>query len=207
MKYKAEKMETPWGVDSLFSGKDNSGSGILHTSEKGEEVRAQAVVSPELMLSKIAGGFDEKKAGLLNGEARPLVNAICLSYLGRKKASCEDERKKVELDTQARQLTLAGVRAELVEACFKRVFRRRGASGVQDLANLIETVERKSRTLTAKEKRFIRSLEEAAKKAKGVPYNKDVLKEWLGVDSEESADTFYTVKRRLGFGWLPQWKG
>ena len=204
MDYKTEKMETPWGFDSLFGGKDNAGSGILHTTDKSGEVRAQAIVSPERMLSKIAQGFDEEKAGLLKGDAKPLVNAICLSYLSRKKASCEDELEKPKLQTQINQLMNAGGRVDIVDTYFKNTLRNNGALGVKELAKLIETVELKSRALTVKEKHFIKSLEKAAMKAKGVPYQKDVLKEWLGVDSEESVGTFYTLKRRLGFGWLPQ---
>lgn len=204
MNYKAEKMEMPWGVDSLFGGKDNTGSGILRTSEKGEKVRAQAIVSPELMLSKIAQGFDEEKAGLLKGDAKPLVTAICLGYLQRRKAACEDEREKIELETQIRQLTLAGVRVELVETRFKNMFHKRGARGVEALAKLVKTVERKSRHLTPKERDFIKALEEAAIKAKGVPYQKDVKEKWLVMDLENAKEeTFHTLKRRLGFGWLP----
>jgi len=203
-KYKVEEMETPWGVDSLYGGKDSAGSGILHTSEKEGKVRAQAVVSPDLMLSKIAQGFNEREAGLLKGDARPLVTAICLGYLQRKKASCEDERKKIELQTQINQLTSAGGKAELVETYFKSIFCTMCARGVAGLAKLIKTVERKSRELTPKEKDFIKALEEAAIKAKGVPFQKDVREKWLAMDLEEAEEaTFYTLKRRLGFGWLP----
>ena len=199
-----EKIVTPWGVDCVFYDESEANSGRLYTCEEGGKMQAQATVSPELMLSKIAQGFDEREAGLLKGDARPLVTAICLGYLQRKKASCEDERKKIELQTQINQLTSAGGRAELVETYFKSIFCTLGARGVAGLAKLIKTVERKSRELTPKEKDFIKALEEAAIKAKGVPFQKDVREKWLAMDLEEAEDaTFYTLKRRLGFGWLP----
>ena len=196
------EIKTQWA--SLFYGKDGAGSGRLQIDERETDIKAQAIVSPELMLSKIAQGFDEEKAGLLKGDAKPLVTAICLGYLQRRKAACEDEREKIELETQIRQLTLAGVRVELVETRFKNMFHKRGARGVEALAKLVKTVERKSRHLTPKERDFIKALEEAAIKAKGVPYQKDVREKWLAMDLEEAEDaTFYTLKRRLGFGWLP----
>ena len=204
MNYKVEKMETPWGFDSLFGGKDNAGSGILHTTDKSGEVRAQAIVSPELMLSKIAQGFDEGYAGSLKGNAKPLVTAICLSYLSRDKAACEDELEKAKLQTQINQLKKAGGRVDVVDTYFKNTLRNNGAHGVKELAKLIETVELKCRTLTVREKNFIQALEKAAMKAKGVPYQKDVKVEWLVMDLENAKEeTFHTLKRRLGFGWLP----
>ena len=150
-----EKIVTPWGIDCAFYDKSDPSSGRLYTSEEGKEVKSQAIVSPELMLSKIAQGFDEEKAGLLKGDAKPLVTAICLNYLHRRKAFCNDEREQKELETQVAQLIRAGGRGELVEAYFKSISRTLGARGVAGLAKLMETVERKSRALTAKEKHFI----------------------------------------------------
>ena len=188
----------------MFYGKDGAGSGRLQIDERETDIKAQAIVSPDLMLSKIAQGFDKKNAGVLKGDAKPLVDAICLGYLLRIKAVCEDEREKTEIQTHVAQLTKARVRVELVETCFKGMFSKRGARGVKELAKLIETVERKCRALTLKERDFIKALEEAAIKAKGVPYQKDVREKWLAMDLEEAEDaTFYTLKRRLGFGWLP----
>ena len=199
-------METPCGLEMLFGGKDNTGSGVLRTSKGGKKVRAQAVVSPEIMLSKIAQGFDEEKAGLYKGDAKPLIYAICIGYLQRIRSVCEDERKKAELQTQINQLTIAGGRVELVETYFKSAFSTLGARGVAELAKLIETVERKSRALTVKERDFIKALEKAAVEARGVPYQKDVLKEWFILDAEGIDNTFHTLKKRLGFAWLPAGK-
>ena len=196
------EIKTQWA--SLFYGKDGAGSGRLQIDEREADIKAQAIVSPDLMLSKIAQGFDKKNAGVLKGDAKPLVDAICLGYLLRIKAVCEDEREKTEIQTHVAQLTKARVRVDVVDTYFKNTLRNNGARGVKELAKLIETVERKCRALTPKERDFIKALEEAAIKAKGVPYQKDVREKWLAMDLEEAEDaTFYTLKRRLGFGWLP----
>ena len=52
------KIKTQWA--SLFYGKDGAGSGRLQIDERETGIKAQAIVSPDLMLSKIAQGFRAK---------------------------------------------------------------------------------------------------------------------------------------------------
>lgn len=219
--YKVEEVETPWGVDRVFYAKDAPASGRLYTSREPKgEMRAQACAAPDAQLSKIAAGFDTGQAGLMKGDARLLVNAIYISYLRRMSAACEDEWEKTVLQIQvnqvarsepARGVTYAqlfdGYYEDLVEKCFRGLFRKRGARGVEKLAQLIKTVESKSRELEKDEEDFLRGVSIASMASKDVsspPLQKDAREAWLELDVNDRNDgKWYKLRDRLGFNWLP----
>jgi hypothetical protein len=219
MDYKVEKMEMPWGVDSLYGGKDNAGSGIIHTSEKEGVVRATALACPDRMLSKLAQGFDTQKANMLKGDASALVYSIFIIHLQRLKASIEDEWEQIEMQIRINQIARLDARTSGRVASLNEIFKsgyhekvvgdafnqalKHGAKGVQLLANLIKSIEKKSKFVTQEEGDFLKCVALETEKANKPPAQRDVRESWLKMCPDKNENAWHDKKKKLGFEWLP----
>ena len=219
MNYKVEKMEMPWGVDSLYGGKDNDASGIIHTCEKEGTVRATALACPDRMLSKLAQGFDTQKADMLKGDARELVYAILIIHLQRLKASIADEWEQIEMQIRINQIAgldakasgrvgslndilKAGYHEKVASDAFNQALKH-GAKGVQLLANLIKSIEKKSKFTTQEEGDFLKCVALETEKANNPPTQRDVRESWLKMYPDKTENAWHDKKKKLGFEWLP----
>lgn len=80
-------------------------------------------------------------------------------------------------------------------------------NGVSIAGKWLDSIENQIRDLTDDEDDFIRSIEQAAEDAAGVPTQAAVRKLWLAKDCERLNrnvnDAFRDVRNILGFSWLP----
>ena len=217
MSYKTEKMETPWGVDSLYGGK--AGSGIIHTSEKGGKVRATAFACPDRILSNLAQGFDTQKAGMLKGDARALAYSIAIIHLKRLKASTTDEWEQIEMQIRINQIARLEAQASGRVASLNDIFNggchekvvsdafnqavKRGSKGVQVLANLFKSIEKKIEFIDKAEGDFLKCVAREAEKVNKPPAQREARESWLKIYTDKSEKTWHDKKIRLGFEWLP----
>lgn len=92
------------------------------------------------------------------------------------------------------------------EPWFMNLLRIGGSKALLQAGQLLEKIETKIRNLDESEDDFLDSVSEAATTKFDVPFQMEVCEIWIKKRAGRTDDSFYKVRDRLAFSWLPQGK-